>query len=106
MTLRIPYPMGYYGKGFDGRIDDANAGWKGKGVYTTFATRALSLTPVINVPREYQNKIPYRFWETWYSLEDRAILWAAGREFKREGNPVVLTRQGYYARKNDKPMTP
>jgi hypothetical protein len=40
MTLRIPYPMGYYGKGFDGRIDDANAGWKGKAVYSTFATRA------------------------------------------------------------------
>jgi len=40
MTFRIPYPMGYYGKGFDGRIDDANAGWKGKGVYSTFATRA------------------------------------------------------------------
>jgi hypothetical protein len=30
MTFRIPYPMGYYGKGFDGRIDDANAGWKGR----------------------------------------------------------------------------
>jgi hypothetical protein len=40
MTLRIPYPMGYYGKGFDGRIDDPNAGWKGKAVYSTYATRA------------------------------------------------------------------
>jgi hypothetical protein len=40
MTLRIPYPMGYYGKGFDGRIDDSNAGWKGKAVYSTYATRA------------------------------------------------------------------
>jgi hypothetical protein len=40
MTFRIPYPMGYYGKGFDGRIDDANGGWKGKAVYSTFATRA------------------------------------------------------------------
>ena len=40
MTFRIPYPMGYYGKGFDGRIDDANAGWKGKAVYSTYATRA------------------------------------------------------------------
>ena len=39
-TFRVPYPMGYYGKGFDGRIDDPNAGWKGKGVYSTFATRA------------------------------------------------------------------
>jgi hypothetical protein len=40
MSFRIPYPMGFYGKGIDGRIDDANAGWKGKGVYSTFATRA------------------------------------------------------------------
>jgi hypothetical protein len=40
MTFRIPYPMGFYGKGFDGRIDNPNAGWKGKGVYTTYATRA------------------------------------------------------------------
>jgi hypothetical protein len=40
MTFRIPYPMGFYGKGFDGRIDNASAGWKGKGVYTTYATRA------------------------------------------------------------------
>jgi len=40
LTLRVPYPMGYYGKGIDGRIDDPNAGWKGKGVWTTYATRA------------------------------------------------------------------
>ena len=39
-TLRVPYPMGYYAKGFDGRIDDANAGWKGKAIWSTFATRA------------------------------------------------------------------
>ncbi len=40
MTLRVPYPMGFYGKGIDGRIDDPNAGWKGKGIFTTYATRA------------------------------------------------------------------
>jgi len=40
MTFRIPYPMGFYGKGFDGRIDDPNAGWKGKALYSTYATRA------------------------------------------------------------------
>jgi hypothetical protein len=40
LTFRVPYPMGYYGKGMDGRIDDPNAGWKGKGIWTTFATRA------------------------------------------------------------------
>ena len=40
VTLRVPYPMGFYGKGMDGRIDDPNAGWKGKGIFTTYATRA------------------------------------------------------------------
>jgi hypothetical protein len=40
MTFRVPYPMGFYGKGIDGRIDDANGGWKGKAVYSTYATRA------------------------------------------------------------------
>jgi hypothetical protein len=39
-TFRVPYPLGFYAKGYDGRIDDANAGWKGKGIYSTFATRA------------------------------------------------------------------
>ena len=40
MTFRVPYPMGFFAKGMDGRIDDANAGWKGKGIWSTFATRA------------------------------------------------------------------
>jgi hypothetical protein len=40
LTLRVPYPMGYFAKGVDGRIDDANAGWKGKAVYTPYSTRA------------------------------------------------------------------
>ena len=39
VSLRIPYPMGFYAKGIDGRIDDPRAGWKGKGIWTTFATR-------------------------------------------------------------------
>jgi hypothetical protein len=40
MTLRVPYPMGYYAKGLDGRIDNPNGGWKGKGIYTAISTRA------------------------------------------------------------------
>jgi hypothetical protein len=40
MSFRVPYPMGFYAKGIDGRIDDPKAGWKGKGIWTTFATRA------------------------------------------------------------------
>ena len=37
--LRVPYPMGFFAKGLDGRIDDPRAGWKGKGLWTTWATR-------------------------------------------------------------------
>ncbi len=40
VTLRVPYPMGFYAKGMDGRIDDPNLGWKGKGLWSTYATRA------------------------------------------------------------------
>jgi len=40
LTLRVPYPMGYYAKGLDGRIDDPKGGWKGKGIYTPISTRA------------------------------------------------------------------
>ena len=40
MTFRVPYPMGYYGKGIDGRIDNPNGGWKGKGIFTSVSTRA------------------------------------------------------------------
>ena len=39
-VLRVPYPMGFYAKGLDGRIDDPKAGWKGKGLWSTYATRA------------------------------------------------------------------
>ena len=39
VILRVPYPLGFFAKGMDGRIDDAKAGWKGKGVWTTWGTR-------------------------------------------------------------------
>ncbi len=39
VTLRVPYPLGFYAKGFDGRIDDPNAGWKGRGLWTTSGDR-------------------------------------------------------------------
>ena len=40
MMFRVPYPMGFFAKGMDGRIDDPNGGWKGKGLYTSISTRA------------------------------------------------------------------
>jgi len=39
IALRLPYPMGLYTKGFDGRIDDPNAGWKGRGLWTSSGDR-------------------------------------------------------------------
>jgi hypothetical protein len=39
VSIRIPYPMGFYAKGFDGRIDDPNAGWKGRGLWSTNGDR-------------------------------------------------------------------
>jgi hypothetical protein len=39
VTLRIPYPLGFYTKGFEGRIDDPNAGWKGRGLWVPSGDR-------------------------------------------------------------------
>lgn len=39
IMIRIPYPMGFYAKGFDGRIDDPQAGWKGRGLWSTSGDR-------------------------------------------------------------------
>jgi len=39
-VFRIPYPLGFYAKNYDGRIDDPNAGWKGRGLWSTFGSRA------------------------------------------------------------------
>ncbi|MGV3586969.1 MAG: hypothetical protein ACO1OF_08220 [Adhaeribacter sp.] len=40
IKLRVPYPMGFYTKWLDGRIDDPKAGWKGRGLWATISTRA------------------------------------------------------------------
>ena len=40
VVLRVPYPLGYYTKWMDGRIDDPKGGWKGRGLWSTVSTRA------------------------------------------------------------------
>jgi hypothetical protein len=40
VNLRVPYPMGFFTKWMDGRIDDPNTGWKGRGLWSTYSTRA------------------------------------------------------------------
>jgi streptogramin lyase len=44
VLMRVPYPMGFYAKGLDGRIDDPNAGWKGRGLWSASGDR----TPWLN----------------------------------------------------------
>jgi hypothetical protein len=39
IVLRVPYPLGFYTKWVDGRIDDPKAGWKGRGLWATVSTR-------------------------------------------------------------------
>ena len=41
VTLRVPYPLGFFTKNADGRIDDPATGWKGKGLWTTSGTRTM-----------------------------------------------------------------
>jgi hypothetical protein len=40
IVLRVPYPLGFFTKWLDGRIDDPAAGWKGRGLWATVSTRA------------------------------------------------------------------
>ncbi|MBI3048853.1 MAG: carboxypeptidase regulatory-like domain-containing protein [Acidobacteria bacterium] len=41
VTLRIPYPSGFFPKNVDGRIDDPNGGWKGRALWSTSGTRTM-----------------------------------------------------------------
>jgi hypothetical protein len=54
ITMKVPYPTGFYAKGLDGRIDDPNAGWKGRGLWTSSGDRVpwqqeggLGMTPMV-----------------------------------------------------------
>lgn len=40
VVMRVPYPLGFYTKWVDGRIDDPQGGWKGRGLWATVSTRA------------------------------------------------------------------
>jgi streptogramin lyase len=35
-TFRMPYPLPFFTRGLDGRIDDARAGWKGRGLWASY----------------------------------------------------------------------
>ena len=40
-VMRVPYPLGFYTRGLDGRIDDPNTGWKGRGLWAANATHVV-----------------------------------------------------------------
>jgi hypothetical protein len=41
VTIRVPYPMGFFAKWAEGRIDDPQAGWKGRALWATNSTRTV-----------------------------------------------------------------
>ena len=36
--LRVPYPLAFYSRGLDGRIDDPDTGWKGRGLWANYGS--------------------------------------------------------------------
>jgi hypothetical protein len=41
LVLRVPYRLGFFSRGMDGRIDDPDAGWKGRGLYADYGENAV-----------------------------------------------------------------
>jgi len=39
--MRVPYPRSFHTRGMDGRFDDIKAGWKGKGIFATYASQPV-----------------------------------------------------------------
>ena len=56
-VIRVPYPLNTYTRGLDGRIDDPDAGWKGRGLWFT-----NGIDPIIHaeIPRSYAGKVQLR----------------------------------------------
>ena len=50
VQLRVPYPMGFFAKGVDGRVDDPKAGWKGRGLWVTSGNRTPMHIEGIDAP--------------------------------------------------------
>jgi hypothetical protein len=59
VDLRVPYPLGFFTKLVDGRIDDPNAGWKGRGLWTMSGTRAVFHNEggTSNYPKVYKMQV-------------------------------------------------
>jgi hypothetical protein len=44
VRMRVPYPMGFFARFLDGRIDDLKAGWKGRGLWAANEATGSQLT--------------------------------------------------------------
>lgn len=42
VRFTVPYPLGFYTRGLDFRMESPNADWRGKGMYATVTSRALT----------------------------------------------------------------
>jgi hypothetical protein len=56
--IRVPYPMGFFTRGMDGRIDDPNAGWKGRGLWVTYSIDPTRFIENTRIP--YVNHVQLR----------------------------------------------
>jgi len=50
VELHVPYPMGFFTKGLEGRIDDPNAGWKGRALWASSGNRTPQHIEGIDAP--------------------------------------------------------
>ena len=41
INFTVPYPMGFFPKNVDGRVDDPTMGWKGTALWSTYGTRTM-----------------------------------------------------------------
>jgi hypothetical protein len=56
-VFRLPYPLPFYTRGLDGRIDNPNEGWKGRGIWTSYNSYLPKFT---ETKLGYLNHIQYR----------------------------------------------
>ena len=56
--IRVPYPLGFFTRGLDGRIDDANAGWKGRGLWINYSVDPTRFIEKTHIP--YINHVQLR----------------------------------------------
>lgn len=56
-VIRIPYPLNTFTRGLDGRIDDVDAGWKGRGLWFTNGGDPIHHS---EVPKSFVGKVQLR----------------------------------------------